>query len=192
MKLGPLEPYNPNNKEHNDPKKYVIEYELTGRKPESIKITGSLIDDLSRRDFTINVLCIDKDGNIIDHFDGVKDIKNKVLKTVGDPVKRFGEDYLRIMRLGRFSAKLNMKIEPETAKAAKELSSYVSKLSPERIKDEIFKAAEFSGEKFAKYLVTLDEIGVLDVILPEISKMKKLPHNPKHHPEGAYVRKILK
>jgi len=192
MKLGPLEPYNPNNPEHNDPKKYKIEYENTGRKPEKVSFNVDLKTDLSRRDLRINAMAIDKDGNIIDYFDGQKDIKNKIIRTVGNAHDRFSEDFLRILRTSRFSSKLGFEIEPETKKAAKKLAPMIKKLSAERIREEIFKAANQTGDKFAKYLIELDEIGVLDIILPEITKLKKMPHPIKYHIEGAYVRKILK
>lgn len=187
MKLGPLEPYNPNNPEHNDPKKYKIEYENTGRKPEKVSFNVDLKTDLSRRDLRINAMAIDKDGNIIDYFDGQKDIKNKIIRTVGNAHDRFSEDFLRILRTSRFSSKLGFEIEPETKEAAKSLSGSVSKLSAERIRDEIFKAARQTGDKFAKYLIELDEIGVLDIILPEITKLKGMEHPQKYHPEGPDV-----
>lgn len=185
MKLGPLEPYNPNNPEHNDPKKYKIEYENTGRKPEKVSFNVDLKTDLSRRDLRINAMAIDKDGNIIDYFDGQKDIKNKIIRTVGNAHDRFSEDFLRILRTSRFSSKLGFEIEPETKEAAKSLSGSVSKLSAERIRDEIFKAASQTGDKFAKYLIELDEIGVLDIILPEIKNLQGLEHLERHHPEGG-------
>lgn len=158
-----------------------------GRRPEEIKIEGSFMADASRRDFTLNAMGLDKDGNIIDYFDGQKDIKDKVIKTVGDPRKRFGEDYLRLMRTARFSAKLGFKIDPETQKAAKELAPNVAKLSPERIRDEIIKAASQSGDKFADYILDLDKLGILEIILPEIVKQKEFTHFIEHHPEGKYV-----
>ena len=77
---------------------------IDGRRPESVKVTGSFEKDVARRDFTINAMGIDIKGNIIDYFDGRKDIKDKILRTVGDPMKRFSEDKLRIMRAARFSA----------------------------------------------------------------------------------------
>jgi len=185
MKLGPLEPYDPNNPDHKNPEKYIIIYDSTGRRPESITITGSFEKDAERRDFTINAMGIDRDGNIIDYFDGTRDIKDKVLRTVGNPKERFGEDYLRMLRAARFSAKLGFDIEPETKQAAKELSSNVKKLAPERIKDEIFKAASDSGDRFAKFLVELDDMGILELILPEVTKLKEFEHNLEHHPEGG-------
>jgi len=156
---------------------------LDGRKPESIKITGSFEDDAGRRDFTINAMAIDKDGNIIDYFDGRKDIKNKLLRTVGDPYKRFGEDHLRIMRAARFSSKLGFEIEKDTKKAAQKLSNKILELSPERIKDEILKAAAQSGDKFADYIIELDKLKILKHILPEVLNLKFWRENLQHHPE---------
>ena len=74
---------------------------LDGRRPESVKIVMSFKDDASRRDFTINSMGVDKDGNIIDYFDGKKDIQNKLIRTVGNPKDRFQEDYLRMLRVAR-------------------------------------------------------------------------------------------
>jgi len=165
---------------------------LDGRRPERVEIVLDLMTDVSRRDFTVNAMGIDKDGNIIDYFDGQRDIKNKILRTVGNPHERFGEDFLRMMRAARFSAKLDFFIHPETKAAAKDLAANILKLAPERIKDEIFKAASQTGDKFAKYLVELDDMGILELILPEITKLKEFKHSAENHPEGAYVRRILK
>jgi tRNA nucleotidyltransferase/poly(A) polymerase len=161
-----------------------------GRRPDKIKIEGSFEQDAARRDFTLSAMAIDKDGNIIDYFDGKKDIKNKVIKAVGDPRERFKEDSLRIMRSARFSSKLDFTIDPDTKKAAKELSHTIKNLSPERIKDEIFKAASSSGDRFAKYLIELDEMGILEIILPEIVKQKSFRQWYLHHPEGAMATRI--
>jgi len=154
-----------------------------GRRPDSVTITGSFEDDAGRRDFTINAMGVNSRGEIIDFFDGKKDIKNKVLKTVGDPKERFGEDYLRMMRLARFSSKLGFDIEKETAKAAQKLSTKILELPPERIKDELMKAAKQSGDKFAEYIITLDKLKLLRLILPEVVNLKWFKENLHHHPE---------
>jgi len=164
---------------------------LDGRRPEKIKVTLSFEADAKRRDFTINAMAVDKDGSIIDYFDGRKDIKNKILRTVGNPRDRFGEDYLRMMRAARFASKFDFSIDPETEKAAQELAVNIKKLAPERIKDEIFKAAGQPGDKFAKYLIYLDKMGILELILPEISKLKGMEHDPQFHPEGGVWEHIL-
>jgi tRNA nucleotidyltransferase/poly(A) polymerase len=158
-----------------------------GRRPDTIKIVIDFMQDASRRDFTINAMGVDAHGNIVDYFDGRKDIKNKVIKTVGNPKDRFEEDYLRMLRVGRFSAKLGFDVDPDTKQAVKDLAGNVTKLAPERIKDEIWKAAAQSGDKFAKYLKFLDEVGILEIILPEITKLKGMEHQPQHHPEAPDV-----
>ena len=154
-----------------------------GRRPETVKFNVTLKDDMSRRDIQINAMAIDKNGNIIDYFDGKKDIKNKLLRTVGDPYKRFGEDHLRIMRAARFSSKLGFEIEKDTKKAAQKLSNKILELSPERIKDEIMKAAAQSGDKFADYIIELDKLKILKHILPEVLNLKFWRENLQHHPE---------
>ena len=156
---------------------------IDGRRPESVTIKGSFEDDAGRRDFTINAMGINAKGEILDYFDGKRDIQNKVLRTVGDPLKRFGEDYLRIMRLARFSSKLGFDIDPETKKAAKKLSPNILSLSPERIKDELIKSASQSGEKFAEYIQILADLKILRLILPEVMNLKWFRENLQHHPE---------
>jgi len=154
-----------------------------GRRPELVTVTGSFEADAGRRDFTINAMGLNAKGEIIDHFDGRKDIKNKVLRTVGDPLKRFGEDYLRMMRLARFKSKLDFDIEPKTKKAAQKLSPNIQGLSIERVREELLKSAAQSGEKFANYIETLAELKILKHILPEIMNLKWFRENLQHHPE---------
>lgn len=154
-----------------------------GRRPESVTITGRFKEDVERRDFTINAMGINAKGEIVDYFDGKRDIKNKVLKTVGDPYKRFGEDYLRMMRLARFAAKLDFEVDKGTEKAAQKLAHNITGLAPERIKDELMKSASQSGEKFAEYIIKLDKLKLLKHILPEIVNLKWYRENLQHHPE---------
>lgn len=156
---------------------------LDGRRPESVQITGKFKEDVERRDFTINAMGINAKGEIIDFFNGKGDIKNKVLKTVGDPYKRFGEDYLRMMRLARFAAKLDFEVDKGTAKAAQKLAHNITGLPPERIRDELMKSAAQSGDKFAKYIEMLDKLKLLKYILPEIVNLKWYRENLEHHPE---------
>jgi tRNA nucleotidyltransferase/poly(A) polymerase len=126
---------------------------------------------------------INAKGEIIDYFDGRRDVQNKILKTVGDPRKRFGEDYLRMMRLARFSSKLGFEIETGTKKAAQKLSPNILSLAPERIRDELMKSAAQSGEKFAEYIKILDDLKILRFILPEVVNLKWFKENLQHHPE---------
>lgn len=160
---------------------------IDGRRPESVHITGSFEKDAARRDFTINAMGIDVHGNIIDYFDGRKDIRDKVLRTVGDPIKRFEEDKLRVIRAARFASKHGLDIDPATEKAAKKISKDITQLPMERVKDELFKAAKMEGSRFAVYLQILDKFKVLQHILPELVSLKWLKHAPGHHPESSTV-----
>lgn len=158
-----------------------------GRRPDTVEIVPDFKDDAARRDFTINAMGIDSEGNIIDYFDGMKDIKDKVLRTVGIPSERFGEDHLRMLRAIRFASRLGFKIDPETAQAIKDGSENINKIAGERIKKEFVKMAEQDGSKFADAIVELDNVGLLDKILPEIVKLKEFKHNVEHHPEAPDV-----
>lgn len=185
MKLGPKEKYNPNNPDHKDSSKYkIVEYESKGKGADTVKIGVSFKDDVSRRDFTINSMGIDAKGNIIDHFGGGQAIKDKLIKTVGDPDKRFGEDNLRMIRAVRFSSRLGFGIEDKTMKSIQKHAKNIVKVSPERITKELLKMASQSGTKFADAIIQLDKSGLLVHILPEIVKMKEFEHEQTHHPEG--------
>lgn len=117
------------------------------RHPDSVKFGASLEEDLKRRDFTMNAVCFDGE-RFIDPLNGKKDIDNRIIRAVGDPQKRFGEDALRILRGLRFACVLGFEIEPETAKAMREYADELSVISAERIFTEFKKAA--NGEFFAQ------------------------------------------
>lgn len=155
------------------------------RRPDNIKIVSSFKQDVKRRDFTINALGMKSNGEILDYVNGKQDIENKILRTVGNPNDRFNEDYLRILRLARFAAKLDFFIDKATKFSAKKLANKVVNLSPERIADELKKAAKLGGIKFSRYIQILDEIKVLQHILPEVHALKFKPETHGHHPEGT-------
>ena len=159
---------------------------IDGRKPETVSFNVDLSGDMARRDLTINAMAIDMDGNIIDKFGGKQAIKNKVIQTVGNPHDRFGEDYIRMMRAIRFGGKLGFEIEPKTKAAIKKHASKLKDLSAERIKDELWKMASQSGDKFANTIEMLDDTGVLKIILPELMKLKDFKEMEEYHPE-AYI-----
>ncbi|MBR4378364.1 MAG: hypothetical protein IKP50_05765 [Bacilli bacterium] len=106
------------------------------RHPTKIRFVKSLDEDYLRRDFTINAIYKDIEGNIYDPAGGVEDIKKQLIRFIGDPEKRIKEDPLRILRAKRFAAKLGFEIEPETAKAMEKLSYLLEKLNPDKIKEE--------------------------------------------------------
>lgn len=155
-----------------------------GRRPSSVDLVQSFKDDSSRRDFSINSLGINKDGEIVDYQNGVKDLNNKLIRAVGNPSQRFTEDALRILRSLRFSVKLGFDIEDETLEAARELAYLTDKLSKERIQEEIYKVASIGGKALADYIVKMDEIGLLQRVLPEVKALQNSLENPEHHPEA--------
>ena len=107
------------------------------RHPDSVRFSDSIYDDLSRRDFTINSIAMPLNGNIIDPFCGLDDIKNKILRCTGNPQKRFSEDALRILRCIRFSSELGFSVEPQTSDALVQQSELLQSVSAERIHSEL-------------------------------------------------------
>ncbi len=140
-----------------------------GRHPESVRFTARVEDDLSRRDFTINAMAYAPDTGIVDPFGGREDCKNRVLRCVGQPEQRFGEDALRILRALRFSARLGFPIEENTARAAREGRDQLKKISRERV------AAELTGTLTAAHasLVLADFPDILCAAVPELSEMTR-------------------
>lgn len=157
-----------------------------GRHPDEVKIVNTFEEDSKRRDFTFNAFGMDINGTIIDYHNGQEDIENKVLRTVGDPSERFAEDYIRIMRAIRFSAKFGFKMASEVETAIKENAHKITTcVSPERIWNEMTKMA--SGKNFHKAVEMMFDLGVMEHVFPELDVMKNFFHSPNHHPEGAKV-----
>lgn len=119
---------------------YRVEGEYEGnRRPKNVEFTSKIVDDLKRRDFTINAMAYNEEDKLIDYFDGVKDLHDKKIRTVGNPDERFIEDGLRIIRAIRFSSKLGFDIEKETFESIKRNSNILKNISRERVSDEIKK-----------------------------------------------------
>lgn len=137
------------------------------RRPDNVFFTNCIEEDLKRRDFTVNALAFSKKNGLIDLFCGLDDLKNKVLRAVGNPKKRFSEDALRIMRALRFASVLGFEIEKETKSAIIEYSYLLDKIAVERIYSELMRMAE--GDSFDKVL--REYYSVFSQIMPEI----KLP-----------------
>ena len=143
------------------------------RHPDSVTFVTDLSEDLSRRDFTVNAFAADcLDGSIIDLFDGMKDLKSKTIRAIGIPRERFEEDALRLMRLARFCSKLGFEPDPETKQAAAQLSASITNVSQERIYDELSKI--LMTEKPTVGLRLLEDIGVLEHILPELTECRRI------------------
>ena len=98
------------------------------RHPESVEFTSNLIEDLKRRDFTINAMAYNEREGLVDAFDGINDINNKIIRCVGEPEERFGEDALRILRAVRFSAQLGFDIDEKTMEAIKKLAPTLERI----------------------------------------------------------------
>lgn len=163
------------------------------RHPDEVRDVDSFEKDSARRDITINSLGLDVDGTIIDYQGGLEDIKNGLVRAVGDPDERIKEDALRIIRALRFAAKFGFDIENNTKRAIRELGHMLFRdendpsktgVSAERLHDELFKMAEAGGPALADFLDKLDQTDLLDKFLPEVKAMQGVLHQPEHHPEG--------
>jgi poly(A) polymerase len=161
-----------------------------GRHPGTVKFS-TLEEDAKRRDFTVNGLYFDiKTQKVIDLVEGQKDLKAKIIRTIGNPDNRFGEDHLRMMRAVRFACQLGFEIEANTLKSVKEHADLIVKVSPERVRDELTKTLT-SGEP-TRGIRLLDETGLLIHFLPEIEKMKGVEQPCEYHPEGdVFVHTLM-
>ncbi len=153
-----------------------------GRRPGEITFANAECD-AQRRDFTINALFYDPCSKTIqDYVDGLSDLENKKIKAIGDPVRRFNEDYLRMLRAVRFTAHLGFKLDSATFAAIKNNASKITLISPERIFNELDKILTGYNADIAFSL--LDETNLLHYILPEIENLKGVKQPPEFHPEG--------
>lgn len=151
---------------------------LDSRHPDKVTFGCSLEKDLQRRDFTINAMCYSKKDGLIDSFGGQEDIKNKIIRTVGNPEQRFSEDALRMLRAVRFSAQLDFDIEEETKNAIKTQAHLIKKISGERIFGELNKILlSDNPEK----VILLRETGLMQHILPELDRCFSVPQKNKYH-----------
>ncbi|WP_035777851.1 CCA tRNA nucleotidyltransferase [Butyrivibrio sp. AE3004] len=153
------------------------EYE-DGRHPKDVTFTSNLIEDLKRRDFTINAMAYSEEDGLIDKFEGILDIDKKIIRCVGDPTERFTEDALRMMRAVRFAAQLGYTIEDKTKKAITELAPTLSKISTERIQVELIKLLVSSNPGEMRELY---QTGITAVFMPEFDKCFETQQNNPHH-----------
>lgn len=157
-----------------------------GRHPESVCYSEKLETDLERRDFTVNAMAYSPKRGLVDIFGGARDLKNGILRAVGDPERRFTEDALRILRALRFSAVYGFEIERSTAEAAKRLSGRIELLSGERIFSELKKL--ICGDSAEKVMLEFPDI--ICKALPEFTPtVGFLQHNP-HHVYDVYTHSV--
>ena len=137
---------------------------LDGRHPKEVTFTPDLEEDLKRRDFTINAMAYNERAGLVDLFGGREDLRKGIIRAVGEPMERFTEDALRILRAVRFSARFGFEIEEKTAFAAKALSGRLSLISVERIREELVKTL---ASDHPDYVSKLAEYGALDLFYDE-------------------------
>ncbi len=162
-----------------------------GRHPERVTFSASPQEDVQRRDFTINGLLMRHDtGEVLDFVNGQADLRAGVIRAIGEPSLRFAEDKLRMLRAVRFSARFGFPIEPATFEAIRAHAKEIDQVSAERIREELTKMLTEGAAKAAFEL--LDQAGLLQHILPEVSAMKGVDQPPQYHPEGdVWIHTLL-
>jgi poly(A) polymerase len=172
-----------------------------GRRPEKV-VFASAEADAARRDFTVNGLFYDPlTEKIHDWVGGEADLRAKIIRTIGAPAERFGEDHLRMLRAVRFAAQLGFEIEPGTFAAIRSLAPKIKLISAERVRDELIKLFAPPGAKrmvgladewndgenapAARGMVLLRDSGLLEPILPELAATMACEQSPDFHPEGS-------
>lgn len=154
-----------------------------GRHPSSIAFSDPATD-AQRRDFTINALFYDPlEQRVIDYVDGRADIERKVIRAVGRAEDRFREDHLRMLRAVRFAATLGFALETETALAIQATAARITAISAERIREELNRLL-VEARQAGEALVLMKDLGLLQIILPEVAAMGGVEQPPEYHPEG--------
>ena len=161
---------------------------LDNRRPSSVDFVTDIKEDLSRRDFTINALAYNENTGLIDYFNGVNDIKNKIIRCVGDADKRFKEDALRMLRAIRFSCQLTFDIEENTLKAIKDNYKLIENISFERIRDEICKI--LISPNPSRGLELLKDTNLLELILPEINSLVDFSPKCNNHNRNVFTHTL--
>lgn len=161
----------------------VTTYRIDGeyndsRHPESVEFTSNLIEDLKRRDFTINAMAYNPEEGLVDAFDGMGDIERGIIRCVGKPEERFQEDALRILRAIRFSAQLGFDVDDDTMMAIRALAPTLKNISAERIRTELEKLIM---SDHPEKLITAYDAGVTKIVLPEFDRMMECPQITPYH-----------
>ncbi len=161
-----------------------------GRRPDEVRFSRDPREDVARRDFTINGMLLDPlSGEVLDFVGGREDLKAGIIRTIGDPRRRFDEDKLRLLRAVRFAARFDYSIDPATFAGMRELAPQIQIVSRERVRDELTRM--LTQEHSRRAFLLLDESGLLREILPEISAMKGVAQPPEFHPEGDVFQHTL-
>ena len=154
-----------------------------GRHPDAVEFSDSPDEDVKRRDFTINGMMLDPlTGAVLDLVGGQQDLKSGILRAIGEPVARFTEDKLRLLRAVRFAARFGFALEGATAEAIRQLAPQVHQVSCERVREELTRMLTEGRARYAFEL--LDTTGLLQQVLPEVARMHGVAQPPQYHPEG--------
>jgi poly(A) polymerase len=169
-----------------------------GRRPESVRYTQAPEEDVQRRDFTINGMLLDPDllaaghsaeASVLDFVGGMDDLRSRTIRAIGDPMLRFAEDKLRLLRGVRFAARLGYAIDGATLAAMRATATQVHHVSRERVRDELTRMLTEGAARRAFEL--LDETGLLRAVLPEVAQLQGVEQPPQFHPEGDVWRHTL-
>lgn len=161
-----------------------------GRRPDQVHFEKDPSLDAKRRDFTINGLIENPiSGEILDYVDGRSDLRDGVIRAIGDPLRRFEEDHLRMLRAVRFAARLQFAIVPDTLRAIQTLAPRITSISAERIRDELVRILTEGGAR--RGLELLDETRLLQYVLPEVKAFQGVQQPPEFHPEGDVWNHVL-
>ena len=162
-----------------------------GRHPDKVQFSQDPREDVARRDFTINGMLLDPvSGDVLDFVGGQKDLGARIVRAIGEPERRFAEDKLRMLRAVRFAARFEYDISPQTFSAIQKLAREILVVSRERVRDELTRMLT-EGHGRSAFLL-LDESGLLEHVLPEISRMKGVQQPPEYHPEGdVFVHTLM-
>jgi len=167
-----------------------------GRWPAKVEYAKTIEEDLSRRDFTINAIAFNLNGNsmdvkksLIDPFKGIEDLKDKIIKAVNDPMQRFGEDGLRAVRACRFVAQLEFNIEDKTLEAIKKTNHITKLISVERFREELMKMV-LKSSKPSKGLIMMKDTGILELFIPELLEGVNVIQ-PEFHSDDVFIHSAL-
>lgn len=154
-----------------------------GRRPSSVTFTDAATD-AKRRDFTINALFYDPVcDTVFDYVEGRRDLDRRLIRCVGKPAERFSEDRLRMLRAVRFAGSLGFQLDSATAEAIRACAPRIAEISPERIRDELTRTL-IESPRPGDALILMEDLGLLEAILPEVSALRQQAQPPAFHPEG--------
>ena len=172
---------------------------LDGRHPAEVRFATSAREDVLRRDFTINGMMLDPvlqratcslTSSLLDYVGGQNDLRDGIVRAIGEPQRRFEEDKLRMLRAVRFAARFDYAIDPATEQAMRELAPGIAQVSRERVRDELTRMLTEGHARRAFEL--LDRVGLLRQVLPEIDRLHGVEQPPEYHPEGdVWIHTLL-